>query len=167
MDLYTAHYTEDELLDFLLNDKDIPESYDSFLGGGLLTRRQAKKDLKKNLKDKYGSKWWMPGNYLKYRKDYKDQKNQVVKDAMTNYQIEKVETRQQKKDVKEEGDLRREAMRDDANDAPDPTNTREITKPISGGEPTDKKEKNKKMIMYGAIGLLVLIVGFFAVKKFM
>ena len=160
IDYNTAHYTEEEALDNLLEDFDIPEEiYDSFLGGRHLTKKQAKRDLKEQLRKKFGAKWWKPGKLIKYRKEYKKEKSGVVKKALEDYQREKWKLREEKKDIKAEGKSRREEKEN--------TEIGAASEPPKPNIVPSEKKDNKKMLLYGFAGLLVLVGIFFAVKKLM
>lgn len=155
-----AHFTEDEVLEDLLKDSEIPdEEFNSFFGSAWRARKQAREELKDRLRKKHGSKWWMPHNYLKYRHDYKLEKNKVVNEAAKEYKLEKWRLKEEHKDIKAEGEINR-PKEDAPIYAQQPLGNAKIQ--ANGPEP---KADNNKMLLYGGIGLVgVLIISFIAYK---
>jgi len=179
----TKNFTEDQVLEQLLNDRETEKILDQaasdnsdFLGIGqrARARRQAKKELKYSLREKHGNKWWRPGNIFKYRKDYKQQKNEVVSKAVSDINRQLFEERQAKRETKQEArDTRSEEQRQADFEA-----SLEEQKRIDeyarqkaeqeaklmgqqnlGSEADDeKKKKAKKMYLFGGIAVVVVII---------
>jgi len=96
--LATQNYNEDYVLEQLLNE----EEHSNFFGRRHHEKKQAKIELKNNLREKYGKGWWLPGKLHKYRKDYKAKKHEVITKALEKASQENFEEREAKKKAKSE-----------------------------------------------------------------
>ena len=81
------NFNEDAVLEMLL------EQEESHFAGNSRAKAQAKIELKNKLKAKVGNDWWKPKNFIKYKKDYKAEKNEVVNRAVLDLKKDKAENR--------------------------------------------------------------------------
>lgn len=158
------HYTEDYVLNLLMQDNE-----SNFLGIHIgrigRAKADAKNKLKNELREKYGSKWWLPGNYLKYRKDYKNEKYEVIQDAVSDAKRERFEEKEARKETKAERKDERKESAEERNYQKQLQRQNDLLqmqmqsqKNNIGTEAPEKDKEESKTGMFVAIGGLVLIV---------
>ena len=96
-------YNEDIVLDQLIDDA-LKSGYSDFIGIGEKGRakKEAKLKLKKEIKEEYGKKWFLPKNYKKYREEYKLKVGDAVTKAVDEVKEKKFVEREEKKVIKDE-----------------------------------------------------------------
>jgi hypothetical protein len=97
------YYNEDIVLDQLIDDA-FKSGFSDFIGIGERGRakKEAKLKLKKDIKDQFGKKWFLPKNYKKFREEYKLKVGDAVTKAVDEVKEKRFLEREEKKEVKDE-----------------------------------------------------------------
>ena len=155
MENIKTDFTEDEVLEMLLTEDE------SNFGGRARARKQAKKELKDKLHKKHGKGWWLPHKYIKYKKEYKLDKNKVVNASLAKLKADKKDARLDAK--KDKWNAKKEIGVENplagAIGAIGAIGTMADAKPADGkgGDGTPEAEKKKKTLIIAGVSAVVVI----------